>query len=118
MEVQAKIKEIGQEWKMVKTLLPEHFAPFMEKYDLEIVQYPMFKSMGVYFVNKAFPKEDSVSVTIRNPSIPDNIKDGFKEAFELLQHYEASEMITETPTVSADSVTEPEAPHEESNLPQ
>lgn len=118
MEVQAKIKEIGQEWKTVKTLLPEHFAPFMEKYDLEIVQYPMFKSMGVYFVNKVFPKEDSVSVTIKNPSIPDNIKDGFKEAFELLQHYEASKMITETPTVSTESETDPEVTHEESNLPQ
>jgi hypothetical protein len=99
MEVQAKFKEIGKEWRNVKTLLPDHFGPFMEKYDLEIVNYSMFKSMGIFFINKIYPKDDIVSVTIKDPSISDNIKEGFKDAFELLQQYEA-DLLTTTQGVS------------------
>lgn len=86
MDVTVKAKIFGKKGWSDKTLkLPEFCAPYLEKFNIEIVEYRHINCMGVFFQSKDNPKTDFWSYTIRQPGIPGNIVQGFKEAFAGLE---------------------------------
>ena len=89
MEVKVQSKKIGQGYWSTKTIiLPDHVAPYFEKYSLDIIESPEYQCMSLYFHKKGGKGEDVWSYTIHRPSIHENIVHGFKTAFEELAELE------------------------------
>jgi hypothetical protein len=86
MDVKVKAKIFGKKDWVDKTLkLPEFCAPYLEKFNIEIVEYKQMNCMGIFFQKKEEPTVDFWSHTIQKPGILGNIVQGFKEAFEGLE---------------------------------
>ena len=89
MEVKVQSQKFGEGSWVTKTLiLPDHVAPYFEKYALDIVEYIELRSMGLFFRKKNVKDVDVLSYTIYRPSIQANIVYGFKTAFEELAELE------------------------------
>ena len=100
MDATVKAKIYGKKgWhdKIIK--LPDFCMSYLEKFNLEIVEYRNMNCMGIFFQSKEDLKTDFWSHTIRQPGIPGNIVQGFKEAFEgleiALNHVKETEGINE-----------------------
>jgi hypothetical protein len=89
MEAQARIKKAGdQKWQNIKIKLPDSVAPYLEKYDMELIEYSGDPFIGIYFQDKSDPDTDVVSHTVRNQNAGNNMSDGFKAAFMQLRDIE------------------------------
>lgn len=90
METTAKFKQIGEkDWRDQRIIIPDFCSKYLDRYDLQIVTYPMFDSMGIFFQKKGEPNFDVVSQTIKKPSISENVALGFKAAFEQIEALES-----------------------------
>ena len=86
MDVKIKVKIFGKSgWHDKILKLPDFCTPYLEKFNIEVVEYRNLNCMGVFFQTKEDPKTDMWSHTIKHPGISDNIVQGFKEAFEGLE---------------------------------
>lgn len=89
METIVKFKKMGEkEWKDQRVIIPDFCAPYLTRYDLQIVAYPIFDSMGLFLQKKDDPSSDVVSQTIHRPSVQENVALGFKAAFEQIEALE------------------------------
>jgi hypothetical protein len=87
MEVNVKYKIFGKRGYFNKIIkLPDFCASYLERYTIEIVEYRDRNCMGIYFQTKEDPNTDIWSHLIVQPGIPGNIVQGFKQAFEDLEH--------------------------------
>lgn len=92
MEVNTRITKIGSnKWQSVKIKLPDSTKPYLEKYNLELVEYSGFPHIGIFFQKKDEPNIDIVSYTVYNQDVADNMSQGFKRAFEQLKDIEHEE---------------------------
>ena len=99
MEIKVQTQQFGQnKWVTKSLLLPDHVAPYFEKYNLDIVEYPIQRCMSLFFRSKN-TGVDVWSHTIDRPSIQANIINGFKNAFEELAKLETVQNVK--PTVYA-----------------
>jgi hypothetical protein len=90
MQVEVKAKKVGaKEWESTKINLPDSTAPFFERYNLELIEHPT--CLCLYFQKKDVAEIDVVSYTINNHTHPDNMVDGFRDAFSKLKQLEANE---------------------------
>ena len=85
MTVTAKYKKINDKnYTEAQIKIPDQFSYLFEKYQLDMIEYPEYESMALFFAKKDRPDVDVVSHTIDRHKIQLNIKQGFERAFEKL----------------------------------
>lgn len=86
MIVDAKIKKFGErQFKPAKINLPDECKLAVEKYQIEMVEFPDMEMMSIHFVKD---DEDFFTHTIKRHKVPSIMKEGFKNAIQGLIEYE------------------------------
>lgn len=84
MKVFALLYNLGEKRKNIQVILPDEFHTYMPQYDIEIYMYTKYQCATIYFILKG-QSEDTISVHVRHPNVSDNLKEGFREIFNILQ---------------------------------
>lgn len=83
MEVNAKYRKVGQVVTTEVTIkLPDHCAPYFEKYTVELLEELFPKRMGIFFQTKDNPEVDIVSRTVYMHHAKGAMSEGFRLAFK------------------------------------